>query len=168
MKNFLLAWVFLLISSTCFAQQMLGYSNTKWGMSPSDVINIEDGRAHALPKAENYKNMFGKVSIDRVNIGSGDYRVTFLFDKRDRLVQTNVSSFEQKNAGINQDNFRMLNSLLTQKYGQPVYSEKDTKSVWNLDGTSIELMHMYSPGVMTQVVIRYIPSDRTRADTSNI
>ncbi|MBJ5337916.1 hypothetical protein JGG14_24630, partial [Salmonella enterica subsp. enterica serovar Typhimurium] len=105
--------------------------------------------------------------IEDVNIGSGIYTVTFIFDASDKLVQTNVASKEKKNEGIANDQFNLLNQLLTQKYGKPQFVS-DEKATWKTDTTTIELNKMIISGIMAQTLVRYIPNKTVISDTSNL
>jgi len=167
-KKIILCISLMLFSSLSVAGVIQGYGNTKWGMSPDEVVSAENGKAHILSKPVEYSSWQGKVAIDEVNIGSSKYRVTFLFDRSNQLAQTNVTSYEDKNAGINSNNFDTLSSLLSQKYGSPGYVEKNKKNIWVLDGTTIELEHMYMPDIMTEVIITYKPTSRTKKDTEDL
>lgn len=94
MKKLLMAFVILTLPLLSFAKG-IGYGNTKWDMSPSEVVAAQGNGAHLI-SPEKYKDNFGKVRIDNLSIGSGIYTVTFLFNSADRLVQTNVASNEKK------------------------------------------------------------------------
>ncbi|HCD6796393.1 TPA: hypothetical protein NDW04_003116, partial [Klebsiella pneumoniae] len=107
MKKMLVALVLLLAPLLAFAGGS-GYGNTKWDMSPSEVVTAQGNGAHLI-SPEKYNDNFGKVRIDNVSIGSGLYTVTFLFNSSDRLVQTNVASNEKKNEGIVARQFGTLN-----------------------------------------------------------
>ncbi|CQR19858.1 TPA: hypothetical protein ACJGPK_004784 [Salmonella enterica subsp. enterica serovar Weltevreden] len=143
-----------------------GYGNTEWGMTPNQVVAAQKGKAHLIPP-QKYKDQWGKVSIEDVNIGSGIYTVTFIFDASDKLVQTNVASKEKKNEGIANDQFNLLNQLLTQKYGKPQFVS-DEKATWKTDTTTIELNKMIISGIMAQTLVRYIPNKTVISDTSNL
>lgn len=143
-----------------------GYGNTEWGMTPNQVISAQKGKAHSITP-QKYKENWGKVSMENVNIASGMFTVTFIFDASDKLVQTNLSSSEKKNEGIAQNQFNALNNLLTQKYGDPKFSSDD-KVTWKNDGTTIELNKMIISGVMAQTLVRYIPNTTVVSDTSNL
>ena len=80
MKKLALLIVGLAISISAFAND-LGYGNTKWGMTPNEVIVAEQGRAHTI-KSEKYGDSWGKVRIDEVKIAGDIYKVNFLFDTR--------------------------------------------------------------------------------------
>lgn len=166
-KIFIIAflWAF---AATSFAKGILGYDRTSWGMTPEQVVAAEGVRAKLLQTPEKFKNAHGLVKIPEVEVGSSKYAVTFLFDSSRKLIQTNLSSHEQSNALINEDDFKNLASLLTQKYGKPIYYEENNRAVWNLEGTSIQLSHLYTPGIMTQIVVMYVPSSRTQSDTKNL
>jgi len=162
----------ILVIATFFVMPLLahaggaGYGNTKWDMRPSEVVAAQGNGAHLIAP-EKYKGSVGKARIDNVSIGSGLYTVNFLFDDSDRLVQTNVSSVEQKNEGIIAHQFDTLNQLLTQKYGKPEFANSDSVT-WKLPSSTVELIKMVIPGVMAQNVIRYIPTSRVAKDTSNL
>lgn len=168
MKKILLIVFLWIFASVSFAKGVSGYDRTSWGMTPEQVVAAEGGRAKLLHSPEKFKNAFGLVKIPEVEVGSSKYAVTFLFDSSRKLNQTNLSSHEKSNALINEDNLKNIASLLTQKYGKPVYFEENSRAVWNLDGTSIQLSHLYTPGIMTQIVVMYVPSSRTQNDTKNL
>lgn len=165
MKKLLMAFVILTLPLLSFAKG-IGYGNTKWDMNPSEVVATQGNGAHLI-SPEKYKDNFGKVRIDNVQIGSGLYTVTFLFNSADRLVQTNVASNEKKNEGIAANQFGTLSQLLTQKYGKPEFSDSD-KATWKLPDTTVELSKMVISGIMAQTVVRYIPNSRVASDTSNL
>ncbi|CAI2469224.1 hypothetical protein [Serratia liquefaciens] len=168
MKRVLLSLFLILFSCIVKGETLDGYGNSKWGMSPQQVIYAEGGRAHLLKPPVKYYDSFGLVSIDSVEIGSSDYEVSYLFDKNNRLVQVNVSSKEKSNNLINESNFKTVESLLTQKYGSPVYREDSVKSIWNVKGTTIELDHVYIANVVTKLTISYLPEKVTKSKTNNI
>lgn len=143
-----------------------GYGNTQWGMTPNQVVEAEKGRAKIITPIK-YNNGVGKAQVDNVNIASGDYTVTFIFDSGDRLVQTNLISDEKKNVGIINSSFNSLHQLLTQKYGEPSFKGSDSVT-WKTDDSTIELRKMVIPGVMAQTSVRYIPNSKIEADTSNL
>lgn len=166
MKKILIAATFLVMPLFAHADGGAGYGNTKWDMRPSEVVAAQGNGAHLI-SPEKYKGSVGKVRIGNVNIGSGLYNVNFLFDDSDRLVQTNVTSIEQKNEGIIVRQFNTLNQLLTQKYGKPEFANEDSVT-WKLPSTTVELSKMIIPGIMAQTVVRYIPTSRVNKDTSNL
>lgn len=165
MNKLFIALTFLLTPIFAVANGA-GYGNTKWDMTPTQVVAAQGNGAHLI-SPEKFKGSFGKVRIDNVSIGSDLYTVTFLFDNSDRLVQTNVASNEKKNEGIIARQFGTLNQLLTQKYGKPEFSDSD-KATWKLSDTTIELSKMVISGIMAQTIIRYIPNSRVVSDTSNL
>ncbi|GAB3044723.1 hypothetical protein GCM10027155_07240 [Acinetobacter apis] len=62
-------------------------------MTPEQVINVEKDRAKLI-EAQQYLNSWGKVGIDTVIIAGDKYKVLFLFDHYDKLIQVNISSIE--------------------------------------------------------------------------
>ncbi|MDM6888667.1 hypothetical protein QUG40_08460, partial [Enterobacter cloacae] len=85
-----------------------------------------------------------------------------------KLSQVLVQGLEDKNAGINRNTFATLDSLLTQKYGQPSFREDGRRVVWKQDGTSIELSHLMIEGVVSLVTVAYMPEYQTKKQTENL
>lgn len=143
-----------------------GYGKTVWGMSPTEVVNAESGRA-VLIEPQKYSGSWGKVKIENVSISSGIYTVNFLFDESDKLIQTNVVSNEKSNIGIANSRFNTLSQLLTQKYGEPQFKSGDSVT-WKTVDTTIELKKLIVGNILAQTSVRYIPNSKVDADTSNL
>lgn len=162
----------ILIGFCCFVMPIIamakgvGYGNTEWGMSPNQVVAAENGKAALIPP-EQFKGSWGKARINNINIGSGEYTVTFLFDSEDKLIQTNLVSNDKNNPGIASMRFNSLHELLTQKYGEPIYKGAD-KVTWKTADTTIELSKIIIPRVLSQTSVRYVPHSRLDADTSKL
>ena len=71
MKKMLVALVLLLAPPWLSLWEVVT-SNTKWDMSPSEVVTAQSNGAHLI-SPEKYNDNFGKVRIDNVSIGSGLY-----------------------------------------------------------------------------------------------
>lgn len=169
MKKYFLGLICgFLFPALAFASVNLeGYGKSKWGMSPNQVIAAENGRAHLINPPLKYNGALGSVGIDKVNIGYHDFKVVYQFEG-DRLTQVIVQSLEDKNSGINKRAFTDVESLLTQKYGQPNFKNEGTKVVWNEPGTSIELSHLNIEGITSIVTVMYIPSSKTQKSIDNL
>lgn len=165
MNKHFLAFSLLAVSFATTAKGV-GYGNTEWGMTPSQVVAAQKGNAHIIAP-EKYKDSWGKVRTDNVNIGSGLYTVSYLFDSSDRLIQANVASNEKSNVGIIQNQFDALHQLLTQKYGKPQFEGSD-KVTWKTADTTIELSKMIIQDILAQNVVRYVPNGKVNSDTSNL
>lgn len=146
---------------------MNGYGKSQWGMTPTQVVSAENGRAHLITPPLSYKGALGAVGIDKVDIGYHDFKVVYQF-ANDRLIQVIVQSLEEKNSGINKRAFSDVESLLTQKYGQPKFKDEGKKIVWNLSGTTIELSHFLIENITSMVTVMYIPSSKTAKSTDNL
>jgi hypothetical protein len=165
LKKILVSSLLLLLPILSFANGE-GYGKTVWGMSPQEVLQAESDRAQLIKPAK-YAGSWGKVQIKNVSIGSATYTVDFLFDESDKLIQTNVKSNDNGNAGIARNRFTTLNQLLTQKYGEPQF--KGSNSVtWKTSDTTIELKLLIIGSVTAQTIIRYIPNTQVQADTANL
>lgn len=156
MKKILLGLLLCLSVNAVMAKTLVGYGNTKWDMTPDQVVNAEGRKVRKLSEPIKYKGSWGLVKTDNVIIANRDFDVTYLFSN-DHLIQVNVSAKEKKNALINNDVFKRLESLLTQKYGLPTYSDQGKSTVWNLGGTTIMLNILNIEGVLSNLVISYKP-----------
>ncbi len=165
MKNIILLITIFLLPITSFGKGN-AYGNTEWGMTPLQVIEAEKGKAIEIQPVQ-YHNAVGKVKIDGINISTGTYTANFIFDDKDRLIQTNVISNEQNNKIIAASQFNDLHRLLTQKYGEPLYKSPN-KVTWKTKDTTIELSHTYVPNSIVRTSIRYIPNTKIEQDTSNL
>ncbi|MGS7189328.1 hypothetical protein ACQ7NX_00690 [Enterobacter cloacae subsp. dissolvens] len=163
----LLCVVLCLTSASSFAERMQGYGKTSWGMTPTEVLQAEQGRAHLVNPPAKYKNSLGMVSVDKLEIGSHLFKVVYQFTDN-KLSQVLVQGLEEKNSGINRNTFASLESLLTQKYGQPNFKEEGKRVTWKREGTSIELTHLDIEGVITLVTVAYMPESETNKQTENL
>ncbi|BFM82758.1 hypothetical protein JUNP543_1076 [Acinetobacter baumannii] len=165
MKKIILLITMILLPIASFAKGN-AYGNTEWGMTPSQVIEAEKGKAIEIPPVQ-YLNAVGKVKIDGITISTGTYTANFIFDDKDHLIQTNVVSNEQNNRVIAASQFNELHRLLTQKYGEPVFKSLN-KITWKTKDTTIELSHTYVPNSIVRTSIRYVPNTKIEQDTSNL
>lgn len=169
MKQLVLSLFFcLLFPAIAFAgEKMEGYGKSRWGMTPSQVVLAENGRAHFINPPAKYNAALGSVGIDKVSIGYHDFKVVYQFTN-EHLTQVIVQSIENMNSGINIQSFMNVESLLTQKYGQPSFKAEGENVVWNQPGTTIELSHLNIPGVTSLVTVRYTPASQTTKSTDNL
>lgn len=127
-------------------------------MTPDEVINAEAPRAEKLEPSEKFKTGLGLASIKDIQIGVTKFNATFIFDESGKkLQQTNLTSTEKKNPGVNSLSFSFIEKLLTEKYGHPTFKEEARIISWKLPKTSIDLTHINIPGIISQLTISYKP-----------
>lgn len=143
-----------------------GYGNTQWGMTPDQVVAAENGKAKII-KPNQYKIGYGKAQSDNIEISSGIYTVTFIFDNEDRLIQANLTSNDKNNAGIAEIRYESLSKLLTQKYGEPSFKSSGSVT-WKTADTTIELSKIIIPRVLAQTSVRYMPNSKAESDASSL
>lgn len=165
MKKTLLGVILCIFATAVMAKTLVGYGNTKWDMTPDQVVIAEGSKVRKLSEPIKYKGSWGLVKTDNVIIANRDFDVTYLFSNNN-LIQVNVSAKEKKNALINNDVFKRLEALLTQKYGSPTYSDQGKSTVWNLEGTTIMLNILNIDGVMSNLVISYKPASASRDEAN--
>ncbi|MCE6393398.1 hypothetical protein MCL35_06705 [Acinetobacter pittii] len=165
MKKIILLITMIILPIVSYAKGN-AYGNTNWGMTPAQVLDAEKGKAVEIEPQQYFKS-FGKVRITDLKIATGTYTANFLFDEKDHLIQTNVTSNEQNNQGIALSQFNELHKLLTQKYGEPVFKTAN-KVTWKTKETTIELSHSYIPNSIIRTSIRYVPNTQIEQDTLNL
>lgn len=168
MKKIILFFALMVIPLLSFAQQISGYSDTKWGMTPDAVVSAEKGKAHIQATPDVFLYGKGLVKIDNISIGGDSYKVDFIFNARQKLVMVNVVSPEHAPEFVNQQKFLKLESLLTQKYGSPKYKDGHFKVVWDLGETIVSLVHLYIGGESYSVSVSYASSEITKKETENL
>ncbi|EPJ7713649.1 hypothetical protein M5L65_004871 [Citrobacter freundii] len=168
MKNHLLALALLFFSSLSMAYDSVkGYGNTSWGMSPEEVIGAENGKVHKITPPLEYYETLGLVGVDKVEIGGGNFKVVYQF-KESKLVQVIVQSIDNKFVNINKGLFQSVDSLLTQKYGSPIYKEPYKEIVWNVSGMNVNLSHTIIDGISNFVTVTYRPESEQAKKSDNL
>lgn len=144
-----------------------GYSNTEWGMNPKQVISVEKNKVKIIEPRE-YSTGWAKAENNEIKIDGSSYTATFVFDEKDALVATYLTSNTKDNIGIANLEFNTLEKLLNQKYGKPLYKSGDTVT-WKTNSTSIELKKLiFNRGAFAQAVVNYEPASKSTRDTSNL
>lgn len=119
-----------------------GYGNTKWGMSPEQVVLVGKGTTIAI---EDHAYTYGvaKAKSENIKIGNSLHTIYYVFDENSKLIGVEIKPNSNNNPYAADSNFDELNSLLTQKYGEPKFSD-NKKSVWRTKDTTIELSKIKS------------------------
>lgn len=167
MKKILISAFLVVLPVISFAKLTTGYGNTEWGMTPAQVISAEKGRAK-LVEPMNFHESYGRVQISDIDLGSVKYTATFLFDKNDKLIQTNLTSGNVQNEYIINSNFEYILENLTHKYGKPDYSGPHNAS-WKTKETTIQLKRSIDKRLsISEIFIRYVPNSTIAKTTSNL
>ena len=105
----------LAIHSTGYASSKTLWDQAEHGMTPAQVLKVfPDAKKNPNPDFVQLSKSTSKVVIPSKRIHNIDFEVSFFFNSTG-LVQVTLSSRYTSN-----QNAQFLNSLLTQKYGQPV------------------------------------------------
>lgn len=150
-------------------QSLDGYGNSRWGMTPEQVLKAEAPLAKMLEPPAQYRTGVGLVGIDEIQVITTKMGVMFIFDDPGRkLKQVNLTSLESKNALLNAHAFSSLEKILTEKYGAPTYKQDGRNVSWKLPKTTIDLNHMNISGVVSRVTVVYKPTSASASDSSNL
>lgn len=162
MKKFILAISFIFIPILTLAND---YGNTKWGMSPEQVILAEKGKAIAI-EDKDYTYGKAKAKSENIEIGSFSHTIYYIFDNANKLIGVEIKPDSNNNRYAVDSNFANLNSLLTQKYGKPKFSD-EKKSTWRTKDTTIELIKIKAM-TFSAVYLSYKPSSLADKATASL
>ena len=147
---------------------VFGWSNARWGMSETEVAAAFAGDIVRLEKAEDYRDDYSPLGIDRLQIDGESYNVRFLFAKKtQRLVEVQIQGLDAE-WHLFEERFNALEKLLTEKYGTPFQRNDETKPSssggtwvnktrsWKRPSTRIELNYIATGVSKTRVLnVRY-------------
>ena len=160
-------FIYLVLFSVCGFAKSIGYGNTEWGMTPSQVVVAEKDRAYIIKPIEFYES-YGKVKINNIEIGGLKYTAIFIFDDNDKLIQTNLNSGYIPSKNIVNNSFEHTNALLVQKYGKPQFIGSD-KIIWKAKNTVIELKKTIDDRLsISEIILKYTPIKAITKETSNL
>lgn len=162
MKKFILAITLIFIPILTLAN---GYGNTKWGMSPEQVILAEKGKAIAIDD-KNYTYGKAKAKSENIEIGLSSHTIYYIFDNVNKLIGVEIKPDSNDNPYAVDSNFANLNSLLTQKYGKPKFSD-EKKSTWRTQDTTIELIKIKAM-TFSAVYLSYKPNSLADKATASL
>jgi hypothetical protein len=145
MKKLLTLFLWSLAVLCVASENVQGWRDARWGMTPDQVIAALPGEA-VRAGTDQFTDTNILVAIPSVQIERSKFKATFLFTPgTQRLKQIKLLSTPS-----NVDEFSMLEEKLTGKYGKPEIVSNDDRPqlasidstrrrVWNLGPTQIEL-----------------------------
>lgn len=169
-----LTFLFLLCSQGISAQavDVHGWQEASWGMSESEIQAKFAGQLSKLPKAEKFAKMYVDHVISPYEISTGKYTVRFQMNDETRTLEQILIRLDVMESLIpNELYFRQLDSLLTEKYGQPLWKSDlrradDVKleRKWLFPTTTIELGYTWMRiGSYNLLTVRYYPTKKSEA-----
>lgn len=164
-------------SRVATAEDLLGWQNTRWGMSEAEVTTETDGKAE--PSEGRHRLCFGSPSsfellrmLDVSIENMADFVAVFCFSPSNRLSRVSLLRYN-----FNHDTpqeairgFTAVEEALTRKYGPPTQKRGsipssileiwNTRDIWVMPTTTIVLS--IEPGIVpaTQLSISYSPTQQ--------
>ncbi|OGN93760.1 MAG: hypothetical protein A2Z75_06620 [Chloroflexi bacterium RBG_13_50_10] len=141
-----------------FLNDLDGYGKTAWGMTEDEVLRAETPRAERLERPGIFVGgRAATLRIKELQTRAGKFGADFIFeDSSRRLIQVNLTSFDEKNHRGRPQAFSVLKKLLTEKYGAPKLENGLSEvASWKVGKTVIELVHLDIQPVSSLVVVSY-------------
>ena len=130
------------------AQEKLnGWQNTRWGMSLEEVLQALGDKAKIPRAPRQAKSSDEAAYIPSYKVSGCDFRVSFHLHKTTKKLLFVMLKLKRKQAASNCHH--QIRLLLIEKYGQPIFEDKDKRSKkiisvstgeWQVDTTKISLI----------------------------
>jgi hypothetical protein len=153
------------VSSQSKPKDVLGWEETRWGMTAEDIPKLFGSRAKRVPSVEVYGDWFYLYTVP-VNIKGRPYTAILLMDySTAKLVRVDVRLDQYESPVPREDVFNELDAMLTQQYGAPD-SRKDERlsdqrrigRTWKFPTSTVELSLYWHGADSSNVGISYYPS----------
>ena len=183
MNRILLTGALVLFAVPSSAQQkdVLGWEDSRWGMSERNLITAFGSRLTKLSEPMSFLDLHADYIVAALEIQGQRFTVFFQMDNRtNRLSQVLVRLNEMEARLPREELFSKLDSQLTQQYG-PATSrsdERDFKSTiksvclnrtWKFSTTTVELYYGWDSQINASLLtIRYFPTDVARINERRI
>jgi len=176
MKAILLAAALLLSGVNCRAQQqdVLGWENSRWGMSETNLVTTFGSRLTKLPEPKSFLDLHTN-NVATLGLAGEPFTVFFQMDNRmNTLSQVLVRLNEMESHVPLEELFNKLDSPLTRQYGSATLrsDERDFKSTiksvylshtWKFPTTTVELHYGWDSQIYASLLtISYFPTEATR------
>jgi len=175
MKAILLAAVFLLSRLMCPAQKqdLLGWENSRWGMSETDLVATLGSRLRKLPEPQSFLDLHAN-HVATFELAGEPFTVFFQMNNRtNTLSQVLVRLNEMESRLPREELFNKLDSQLMRQYGSATLrsDERDFKSTiksvylthtWKFQTTTVELHYGWDSQIYASLLtISYFPAEPT-------
>lgn len=140
-RAFVVFLIFLTSTAAIAEEQNLqGYGRTKWGMTLSQVLAVEDRAKEQIPAGVYAGDLISRAIIPAVNIDGSVYKVLYLFSRKEgALKQVNLVF---KGEYVYSGSYYSMQRLLVAKYGTPKLKQEEGASMrsrWIVGQTVVEL-----------------------------
>ena len=182
MRIVLLAGAIMTCAATCHPQQkdVLGWEDSRWGMSETRLVNTLGARLTKLPKPQSFLDLH----VDHVialELQGEQFTVFFQMENRtNTLSQVLVRLDEMETRQPREDLFTKLEFWLTKQYGPATSrsNERDSRSAikslalnrtWKFLTTTVELAYEWDNQIYASLLtVRYFPTNGAAIDQRRI
>ncbi len=178
-----LAILLLALISHCYSQQkdVLGWQDTRWGMSNEDIERVFGSKLKKLPKPEKFLAWHADCVIPEFELEGEKFTVFFQIDNAtNKLSQILIRLDEQKSRIPREVIFNRLESMLVREYGPLMDRGEDRRSSvidfscvelsrkWRFPTTTIELAYGWDNQIDASLLtVRYFPTKAIQRTTPN-
>jgi hypothetical protein len=158
------------MSEPVSGNDVLGWHETRWGMTPAEVCAAVGQELRSLPKREEYKELYADYFIPAIDIAGEKFQVVFQMSASSGCLSQVVVRLESDPSFANEALFQSVRSLLAKKYGAATLRTgqlpDNAVARWVFPTTTVEIRNLFVAGIISQVSIIYRP---TRVqDTANL
>lgn len=152
---------------------VLGWSNTRWGMGYSELIEtigaerlerlVPKANRFCVPAADEAK-LYCELRVPNLVIGDTTFRAMLMtfedLDGQPRLREVALMNYDDFNdVRVTRSHIALVRRVLTEKYGKPERLDSSDRSYWRFPTTTITLAY----DLPFALEIWFEPSDRFRA-----
>jgi hypothetical protein len=162
MRNFIVACVLLLLVTTqASADDILGWQNTRWGMTVDQAAVALGSEGRRVEPPEKFKSLYVPLKT-KIQISGSDLEALLQFSDQTKTLQQVVLRSSTGELSL----WAKLRDLLTEKYGAPVQIGKVRE--WRSKSTIVGLDQLLIPRVIDQVSIRYYPASKYKDEKQKL
>jgi hypothetical protein len=167
----------VVLGGLCNAQpkDVLGWQESRWGMSNEEIVRAFGPRIARLPKGEDFLTWHADYVMRHVELEGEVFSVFFQMDNETKkLAQVLVRLDEQESRVPRDEIFAKIETMLIHEYGAPVdktdhrrsssidFAFLDLSRLWRFPTTTIELSYGWDNQIEASLLtIRYFPTRAT-------
>ncbi len=153
MKTATYFFILLLLALPCYSQKedMLGWEDTRWGMSEEELPNTFKSQLKKLPERNDaFSRGYADYVIQDYELEGRKTTVYFVMDDiSNKLAEVYVQYQETESRSSQDAYYNKLETLLTSKYGINGCKERNKSALgercqWGFSTTTIELSYFWT------------------------
>jgi hypothetical protein len=138
---------------------LLGWQQTRWGMSANDIVAAVGVEHLRQAERQTFQESYVDLVIPNVKIGKHDFTVYFqMANDTNKLIQVLIRH-EGELHQEPRDAYDVARKMLTERFEQPNRSGTSEVLIWTFLTTVIELTITFSENILSLVAIIFKPAE---------